>query len=75
MQVYIPKDIAQILILERYFFHFSNCKSMRLSNYVLGNIAVVLLMTSDTYSRKLMPYSLQFTYEFFTLLSCKFFRL
>ena len=68
MQVYIPKDIAQILILERYLFHF-------LSNYVLGNIAVVLLMTSDTYSRKLMPYSLQFTYEFFTLLSCKFFRL
>ena len=55
------KNIAQAFILERYFFcfHLSGSNSRYLLSGVLGGSVAALLMTSDIYSKKLTPCSLQ----------------
>ena len=55
------KNIAQVFILERYFFcfHLSGSKSRYLLIGVLGGSVAALLMTSDIYSNKSTPCSLQ----------------
>ena len=53
------KNIAQVFILERYFFcfHLSGSNSRYLLSDVLDGSAAALLMTSDIYSKKLIPCS------------------
>ena len=55
------KNIAQAFILERYFFcfHLSGSNFRYLLSGVLGGSVAALLMTSDIYSKKLIPCSLQ----------------
>ena len=62
MLVYIhQKNIAKVFILERYFFcfHLSGSNSRYLLIGVLGGSVAALLITSDIYSKKLIPCSLQ----------------
>ncbi len=48
------KNIAQVFILERYFFsHLFGSNSQYLLNGVLGGSAAALFITSDIYSKKL----------------------
>lgn len=61
MLVYtLKKNIAQVFILERYFFcfHLSGSNSRYLLSGVLGGSTVALFITSDIYSKKLIPCSL-----------------